>query len=333
MRNYSEAPKISVIIISYKRVAYLREAVISIISQRRIQRSNLEVIVVKDFSNDTLDKFLKTNCDKVLNLETEYNGEKWKLGIEESTGDVICFLDDDDLFCANKIERIEEVFSDHNVDFYHNELTIFKDSDRTDQENPTQSFGRSYYVSKHTANHLKASIFFKNRASFNSSSICVSRKLAKKASSLGAKVYIGWDSFIGYLALAGNYDILLDKSKLTLYRLHNSFTNKVNYSTFLDSQRRAIGLALDEFEPLMDAVGGSFIEEVFENHYSHYKIIAWLFGYMSSSELKRSDFLAPLKKNNYNSVKYRIATFTLGIISLLSKRAGLQILYLISKMK
>jgi len=100
---------VSVIIPSFNRFEYLKNAVNSVLNQTY---DNLEIIVINDESNDP--KYYKEDLDKsvkVLNIKREdypdWGGSRQplrNLGANISKGNYLAFLDDDDLWMPNKLE-------------------------------------------------------------------------------------------------------------------------------------------------------------------------------------------------------------------------------------
>ena len=101
----TDKPYISVIITAYNRKEFILDAVNSVINQS-LERSKYEIIVVKNYLDDTIDKFLHEN--NIIDLYTDRKplGAKIANGIEKSKGEVICFLEDDDLFLPEKLYEI-----------------------------------------------------------------------------------------------------------------------------------------------------------------------------------------------------------------------------------
>lgn len=106
-RKLNSGPLVSVIIRTKNRNPLLREALQSIRNQTY---SNIEVIVVEDGS-DTATKILEEFSD--LHIKYISNFQKvgnrsfvGNLGLKQSEGEYICFLDDDDLFFADHIETL-----------------------------------------------------------------------------------------------------------------------------------------------------------------------------------------------------------------------------------
>ena len=112
MSNY---PKVSVIIPTYNRLSFLKEALNSVIAQTY---ANWECIVVDDGSNDGTIDTLKLLCQKDcrIKLLQRINSHKGASicrneGIMATTGNYIIFLDSDDClapFCLrNRVEIME----------------------------------------------------------------------------------------------------------------------------------------------------------------------------------------------------------------------------------
>lgn len=98
--------KVSVIIPMYNSSKYIVECVNSVINQTY---KNLEIILVDDKSNDsTLKKVnrIKDKRIKIIKLKKNVGAaEARNKGIEASTGDYICFLDSDDYWKLDKVEK------------------------------------------------------------------------------------------------------------------------------------------------------------------------------------------------------------------------------------
>lgn len=105
--------KVSVIIPTYNRANNIERAINSVLNQTY---DNIEIIVVDDNSNNSecrkeMIKIMKkySNNEKVIYLKHEKNkngAAARNTGINNSTGEYITFLDDDDYFMPNRIEII-----------------------------------------------------------------------------------------------------------------------------------------------------------------------------------------------------------------------------------
>ncbi|EDL52137.1 glycosyltransferase family 2 protein [Vibrio mediterranei] len=97
--------KISIIIPTYNCVEYLPKAVESVFSQTH---QDIEVIVVDDNSTDNTSGYLNSISDSRMQIITTSglgaSGAR-NLGINRASGDYIAFLDADDYWMPNKLER------------------------------------------------------------------------------------------------------------------------------------------------------------------------------------------------------------------------------------
>lgn len=104
--------KVSIIIPTFRRPQYIIEAIDSVLAQ---SYENIEVIVVDDNGKGTEDQicnamllFSYIESGKIIYIvhDNNMNGSAARnTGIKNSSGDYICFLDDDDVFLKNKVEK------------------------------------------------------------------------------------------------------------------------------------------------------------------------------------------------------------------------------------
>ena len=112
--NMEVNPKVSIIMPTWNRAAYIMESVESILSQTY---QNWELIIVDDGSEDnTAELISQIKDDRVQFYEAGKIGLGIKLkntGIERSNGELIAFIDSDDLWAPTKLEKQVAVFHDY----------------------------------------------------------------------------------------------------------------------------------------------------------------------------------------------------------------------------
>jgi len=108
--------KVSVIIPTYNRAKTLERALKSVLAQTY---RPIEIIVVNDGSTDDTDEVVEKFKGR-KGVELKYIKQRQlervvarNRGIEASTGEYICFLDDDDEFCPEKFARQVSCFKAH----------------------------------------------------------------------------------------------------------------------------------------------------------------------------------------------------------------------------
>ena len=102
--------KVSAIITTHNRIELLKKAIDSVCKQTY---SNIECIVVDDNSNDGtyewINELIKYNKNikyiRISSKSKSGGGYARNLGIREATGDYVAFLDDDDEWMQDKIEK------------------------------------------------------------------------------------------------------------------------------------------------------------------------------------------------------------------------------------
>ena len=110
--------KVSVVIPAYNAEPFIDRAIDSILNQTY---KNVEIVVINDGSKDKTEKKVKTYTEKYDNIKiisTENGGvcKARNIGIENSTGDYIIFLDADDELLNNAIEVMHEYAQKENAD-------------------------------------------------------------------------------------------------------------------------------------------------------------------------------------------------------------------------
>lgn len=105
-------PFVSVIIPTYNRSAYVKDAIESVLSQ---SYSNLEIIVVDDGSTDDTRDVITLFADRVRYFYQDNKGPSSarNMGISEATGDFVAFLDSDDLWRQDKLEKQLKLFGEN----------------------------------------------------------------------------------------------------------------------------------------------------------------------------------------------------------------------------
>lgn len=99
-----EKVKVSVIIPTYNSVKYVTEAIDSVLAQTY---ENIEIFVIDDGSTDTTREVLQKYGDAIHYLYKENGGASSarNYGIENATGKYIAFLDADDIWMPEKVEK------------------------------------------------------------------------------------------------------------------------------------------------------------------------------------------------------------------------------------
>jgi len=206
-------PFISVIITAHNRREFLLEAVNSALNQT-LPKDEYEIIVVKNFEDERIDKFLEEHNVKNIVTKEEPLGAKIVKGVQESRGEVISFLEDDDLWLPQKLEIVKQVFKDKDVIYYHNNFLNFVDHIDIHVANIV-------FTTKSRLLRLKASDIKDFGVLMNNSSVSVKKStFFEELKEYIKKVILSIDNLLAYLAYCYNEILVLDDRVLTLRRIH-----------------------------------------------------------------------------------------------------------------
>ena len=123
----SQTPLISVVIPSYNCAEFLPQAIESVFSQTY---KNWEVIIIDNHSTDGTDNLIKSYEDSRIKFYSIKNhgviAASRNLGIKVAEGQWIAFLDGDDYWRSNKLQRCFEK-SQEGYDVIYHPMTIVRD--------------------------------------------------------------------------------------------------------------------------------------------------------------------------------------------------------------
>jgi len=120
-------PEISVIVTEYKPRGFIKYAIKSVLHQA-LDKRLYEIIVIKRFRDQTLDKQIESWGGRIIYLEDAPIGYYLATGIKEAEGDIIAFLNDDDMYTRRKLEHVYRVFSNNDDIGYYHHLVFLIDS-------------------------------------------------------------------------------------------------------------------------------------------------------------------------------------------------------------
>jgi glycosyltransferase involved in cell wall biosynthesis len=211
-----EKPFISVIVTAYNRKQFLLEALKSVVNQT-LSRDKYEVIVTKNFRDEEINKFISDNKMKSI-LFTDMNiGQMISDAIKLCEGEVITFLNDDDSWSKDRLERVYNVFKNYNVGFYHNSGIHNKlDEDYSGILKQLGVTDKNKY--KIIDYPYKSRMYIKNWG--NSSSLALTKSVTIRHLDEISMCYAGDDLLLFLITLFEKLKLFIDLNKLTFIRVH-----------------------------------------------------------------------------------------------------------------
>ncbi|MGC8992403.1 MAG: glycosyltransferase family 2 protein [Thermoplasmata archaeon] len=253
--------KISVVIIAHNRKKYLLDAVNSVLKQS-LDKSYYEIIVLKNFKDPEIDEFLNKN--DVINVLR--NDDRWGIWVTDamkiSKGEIISFLDDDDMFEQNKLKIILDIFSENrNLGYIHNDR-IYIDEHSNIIKRRSQNF---HFLKESNEKYFE----FKDKNNFNClmmekfydnlSSTSIRKKILLENTDFVNMIEMGTDISIFSMALSSEYSVLYILKKLTYFRIHESTSQSVN-ENFVNFVNKELDYLKKDFYKIYDPIL-SFIKD------------------------------------------------------------------------
>lgn len=313
----NEKKIVSVIVPTYKRSENLDTSIKSLLKQTY---PNIEIIIVDDNGAENDSERLKTKA-KVKELQEKHNNLYYialeknsgaavarNHGIENAKGDYICFLDDDDTYHVDKIERQVTIFDslhDDNIAFVKCEMAYIYPGGRKVETNKEKYFLGNQFVNHIVDQHAMVgtpTFMFKKSAllsvnGFYNTPIRQEYMLLLKILSKGFKGYYHSDVLVDINTSFDGISVgKNDKKALSLERIYKE---RLKFSNILTDEQ----IIFMEHQYVIDMIK-------WYSNYNFSKAIQTLFSYrhsMSYFELIKHMSLIIAKYslgNNFYKIKY-----------------------------
>ena len=324
-------PVISVVITAHDRKQYLLNAVNSILNQT-FKRDLFEILVVKNYKDPVIDDYLKDHGIKGVLTEESSFGVKLALGIKASSGDIISFLDDDDSFTPDKLERVFKSFSEStDMNYFHNGIVLMNENGSIKRDKgELEGHGTINILKTPIGNFSELRDLSKYRGDWYMSCISIKRDSFLPFADFIGSISASLDRIFFIISINLPGLIMMDSRRLTQYRLHQSTTGLK--SEFSDYCNRKMGFFKRTLNSIQAAESLQELSVVSKEYISfqmaHNEANKMLYD-LNSSRLKRSRVLVSLLRT-YNKTKDRIYLLIGSILlfSIVSPKSVIFIHYL-----
>lgn len=315
MSEKTSKPLVSVIITAHNRKEFLKESVGSVLRQT-IPKDEFEIAVVKNFHDTEIDGYLRENGVKNIFTDELQLIRKHYAGIEATSGEIICFLDDDDMFHPKKLEIVKEQFMKQNISYYHNSYTSSKSEFQ--KLKPADNAPVMVFDSRSDKGSTLREIS-RHSPSANPSSISISRELATFAEKTAQKVTRNVDVFWFLSSLELGKPIVIDHRKLVFYRVQTSGTSRAS------NPEKVARYALDTLDNVEWQLE-SFHSSEAVRYLNDVRNI-WAYRYAVASKLPNRVILSRTGNLLFRTMRplspqYRAAIIFIALASLISGRFG-----------
>ncbi|MEM0135420.1 MAG: glycosyltransferase [Thermoplasmatales archaeon] len=275
----NSVPIFSVIITAHNRSKYVVSALESVLSQS-LDRKLYEVIIVMNFYDFEIEKIAEANGVLIQITQEKPLTRKIVVGSRIAQGRYLCFLDDDDQFAKNKLERIYTFINKiGEIGYYHNSIIKIDELG---------------FPLKHQKNGLaKEEMIFLNpeeivkgirqmihrRADWYCSCICIDRNsLSNKLDSMW-ETEASADRFLFFAGISSGRAVITDNHECTLYRVHESLTSVISgFNDFIDKKSSFYLRSYMAFESMSRLYVDNYVSEYVECFVVHAKILNSFLG-------------------------------------------------------
>ena len=211
-------PLVSIIIGNYNYDKFVGQAIESALNQTY---KNVEVIVVDDGSQDKSREIIAKYENQIIPIYKENGGQpsNYNAGFAASKGEIICFLDSDDFFVLDKIEKLVKIFqtSDEIGWCFHSVKLVDKDNQSLPKVSVTQEY------STHECDYRRLLKSGKIPPCIPpSSALCFKRSILEKILPMPApKIITNNDYYVKFMAIALSKGFILGDA-LTVQKIHGN---------------------------------------------------------------------------------------------------------------
>lgn len=225
MPEVKALPLISVVIPAYNAERYITKAINSVLNQTH---SNLEIIVVNDGSQDQTEWAVSQIDDTRIRIITQSNGgmsNARNAGIRAATGDFIAYLDADDYWMSEKLEKqLKVLLENRNLGFC---------STQTRVETPEGSFVNLWPCPAIETSTLHTIFSHNSAIAGSASSILAKMSLQKEAGFFDetlkgledTDMWMRFSALSDYCCIPETLTVILKRSDSVSRNLTNMFTS------------------------------------------------------------------------------------------------------------
>jgi len=287
---------ITVIITAYNRKEFLEDAIKSAINQT-LPRKYYEIIVVKNFFDEKIDNIISKNNIKSIFCDSPNQGEHLAAALKEANGNILSFLDDDDMFTKDKLEIVHSTFQREDIVFHRNRRTFVNEKNKIiGKDRPYPPFEAK------GSDPISLRKLINRGMGVNSSTMSIRRR-ALDAIDVDRfrRMGLAVDSLYFVAALLQGGILVYDPRPLTLFRVHGSqsFVNTGSIDAYARRRCDSAKKFVSSYLELMKIVGGTPYEVAVKPLLVRSKVVSAVFCPSESKPTMREIAYLLRRQNMY----------------------------------
>lgn len=324
-------PYISVVVIAYNRREFIQEAVQSALDQT-LDKEKYEIIVIKNYLDNKIDEFLKEKDVMNIYSDDRQLGQKIGIGIQEAHGEVISFLEDDDIFLPFKLKEVYNIFRQNdNIAYFRHEIIKTRNIEDVNAQlkkiDRVGSGKKNFQVSD-LDSERKVFQIERKFGFWNTSSISIRRNLYLPFERDPRINQLAVDLYLFFFALLLNDSAILcfQTKPLSIYRVHDSWTgykSNITMSEFLMKHSEFSRNVVSSYENFINIISSTHADErngrlLVDN------MKTYLYGQQGRVKLAEgrtcnmNEILSLTKEGIYSITLWSLIMASLGLFSLLA---------------
>ncbi len=300
---------ISVLIFAYNRREYILNALNSVIDQT-LESDRYEVVILSNFQDaplmERIDRYKKNMSIKIVLLGDLSIGTYILKGLENSRGDIVTFLDDDDLYERTRLAEVAKIFDENKeVVYYRNAVRIIDQSGRLISISNSNKWCKSGQYSLEEISKNGMSEF-----QWEMSTIALRRIILEKYKEFLPNIINAQDAWMFYLSLSERKMMYLDCKELTKYRINEGQVTSISgeYNHFIRGYR--------DTKPLMDIIGDKDILIELQKTRARMLFLSITKGYKVSNRELLGNMVFYLRNIKVNRRDIRVVAFFIPLLIL-----------------
>ena len=295
-------PFISVIITAYNRKEFLLNAIKSALNQT-LSKDKYEILVIKNFSDNKIDKFMdENNITSIISDGIE--GEYPYTALNKSNGEILSFLDDDDLMKENKLEIVYNTFNDKNIGYYHNNFEVLLNNDIVHNKLINSPKYKTIEIYNKDKNRY---IYYmeKKLLYVNNSCISIRKEILKPWSLYLKNQAANIDRFIFISALLSKFNLYMDNRILNSYRIHDDQTGVLvsdNINVLARKKLEFINKSLTAFNNIMKMANNSRFDGYVRTRITNLKLAYNFWSFENRYKIGLTDYLDYINNKDFNEI-------------------------------
>lgn len=220
--------KLSIIIPIYNRTMYYKDALASIEAQNYQDFDDIEVVIVSNIKLNEEFAQYKFTINLLYSKDTSLSAKIIE-GINNSSGDIILLLEDDDIFNKYKLMYTKRAFDENDkLNFYHNNFIHFHNNSKDFNIDEHEKYNTVVINRAKFINSYKAFNLIENKMGYNLSCMAFRKTFIKNHLDILLNFNSSFiDSVMFFISTRYADSVAIDYNTLTYVRIHSENASSV----------------------------------------------------------------------------------------------------------